>query len=203
MTRSVRRELRLPLPVRPQRPRVGRRRTARGPRLGRAPSCRSRSTRCTSKRASLRSGSATPPSGAPACSRCCGASRCATRSPTSSSTAHVAAFAARHDHGAKIAKSDVLARDRDLGRARRRRRRGRGRDAAGRSKTLAAEHTEAVKRYAMFGVPTFIVGERAAFVRFMDRDRPTTSTACSTCSSRPTSTSSSTRASPGRPVEAR
>ena len=36
--------------------------------------------------------------------------------------------------------------------------------------TLAAEHTEAVKNYAMFGVPTFVVGERAAFVRLMERD---------------------------------
>ena len=36
--------------------------------------------------------------------------------------------------------------------------------------TLAAEHTEAVKKYAMFSVPTFVVGERAAFA--IDGARP-------------------------------
>ena len=36
-------------------------------------------------------------------------------------------------------------------------------------KVLAEEHTEADKRWHVFGVPTFIVGERAAFVRVMDR----------------------------------
>ena len=44
--------------------------------------------------------------------------------------------------------------------------------AAARSPTLAAEHTEAVKQWAMFGVPTFVVGDRAVFVRLMERDRP-------------------------------
>jgi len=38
--------------------------------------------------------------------------------------------------------------------------------------TLALEHTEAVKRHSVFGVPTFIVGERAVFVRLMDRANP-------------------------------
>jgi 2-hydroxychromene-2-carboxylate isomerase len=36
-------------------------------------------------------------------------------------------------------------------------------------KTLAAEHTECVEQYGVFGVPTFIEDEQAAFVRFMDR----------------------------------
>jgi predicted DsbA family dithiol-disulfide isomerase len=83
---------------------------------------------------------------------------------------HLAAFAARHDHGKKLGHEDVL------------------RDAAawvgldsdavseevwsGRPlKTLAAEHGEAVEHWAVFGVPTFIEGDRAAFVRFMDRGR--------------------------------
>lgn len=39
-------------------------------------------------------------------------------------------------------------------------------------KVLIAEHTEAVDRWAVFGVPTFIEGEHAAFVRFMDRGNP-------------------------------
>jgi protein-disulfide isomerase-like protein with CxxC motif len=81
---------------------------------------------------------------------------------------HMAAFKARHEEGAKIAKVEVLAEiatsvgleadavaaevasDRPL-------------------KVLAEEHTEADRRWHVFGVPTFIVGERAAFVRLMDR----------------------------------
>ena len=34
---------------------------------------------------------------------------------------------------------------------------------------LAREHTELVKRWAVFGVPTFVVEEEAVFVRFMER----------------------------------
>ena len=40
-------------------------------------------------------------------------------------------------------------------------------------KVLADEHTEADQRWKVFGVPTFIVDERAAFVRVMDRNNPT------------------------------
>jgi len=84
---------------------------------------------------------------------------------------HVAAFAARHEEGRKIAKADVLA---DVASSA-------GLDpaavaaevATGRPlKVLAEEHTEAVKRWGIFGVPTFVVGERAAFVRLMDRANP-------------------------------
>jgi 2-hydroxychromene-2-carboxylate isomerase len=39
-------------------------------------------------------------------------------------------------------------------------------------KVLADEHTEASRRWHVFGVPTFIVGERAVFVRVMDRKNP-------------------------------
>jgi hypothetical protein len=81
---------------------------------------------------------------------------------------HVAAFAARHDEGRQIAKADVLA---DVARSV-----GLDADAvaaevaSGRPlKVLAEEHTEADRRWHVFGVPTFIVGERAAFVRLMDR----------------------------------
>jgi hypothetical protein len=85
---------------------------------------------------------------------------------------HIAAFTARHVEGAKIAKVDVLREiaasvglDTDAVAAE---------VASGRPlKVLAEEHTEAVKRWNVFGVPTFIVGERAAFVRVMDRDNPT------------------------------
>lgn len=81
---------------------------------------------------------------------------------------HVAAFRARHDDGRKIAEEAVL---RDVAA-------GVGLDpdavaeevASGRPrKALEAEHTEAVDRYAVFGVPTIIEGDEAAFVRMMER----------------------------------
>jgi DSBA-like thioredoxin domain len=83
---------------------------------------------------------------------------------------HLAMFAARFDDGRKIGKEDVV---RDVAATA-------GVDvdavadevASGRPlKTLAAEHTEAVDRWAMFGVPTFCEGDQAVFVRFMERDR--------------------------------
>ena len=84
---------------------------------------------------------------------------------------HAAAFAARHEEGQKIAKVEVLAEiatkvglDPDAVAAE---------VATGRPlKVLAEEHTEAVKRHAMFGVPTFVIGDQAVFVRFMDRKNP-------------------------------
>lgn len=84
---------------------------------------------------------------------------------------HLAAFTARHDEGAKIAKDEVLA---EIAASV-------GLDpaavaaevATGRPlKVLAQSHTDAVKNLAVFGVPTFIVGDRAVFVRLMDRDNP-------------------------------
>jgi hypothetical protein len=81
---------------------------------------------------------------------------------------HLAVFRARHEDGAKIAKEEVLA---EIATAV-------GLDPAaitaevssGRPlKTLAQSHTEAVKNHNVFGVPTFIVGDEAAFVRLMDR----------------------------------
>jgi hypothetical protein len=91
--------------------------------------------------------------------------------PDSFNAWHVAAFAARHDEGRQIAKPEVLREiatsvelDVDAVEAE---------VASGRPlEKLAQEHTEAVKRHAMFGVPTFVVGDRAVFVRFMDRKNP-------------------------------
>ena len=84
---------------------------------------------------------------------------------------HVAAFAARHDEGQKIAHESVL---RDVAA-----KVGLDADAvaaevaSGRPlKSLADEHNEAVSRWAVFGVPTFVVDDRAVFVRVMERDRP-------------------------------
>lgn len=82
--------------------------------------------------------------------------------------AHLELFAARHEHGGKLADPAVL------------------RDAVARAgldpddverlarlpetlATLAREHTEMVDGHAVFGVPTFVEGDQAVFVRFMDR----------------------------------
>lgn len=84
--------------------------------------------------------------------------------------AHLALFAARHDHGLKLDDEAVL---RDAVASA-----GLDPDAvaeeahSGRPlKTLATEHTEAVERWSVFGVPTYIEGEEAVFVRFMERGR--------------------------------
>jgi hypothetical protein len=83
---------------------------------------------------------------------------------------HVELFAARHDHAQKLGHESVI---RDVAAKV-------GLDvdavatevASGRPlQTLADEHTEAVKRWDVFGVPTFIEGDTAVFVRFMDRNR--------------------------------
>jgi predicted DsbA family dithiol-disulfide isomerase len=84
--------------------------------------------------------------------------------------AHVALFAARHDQGKKLEQDDVL----------REAVASAGLDAeavaeeawSGRPlKTLATEHTEAVERWGVFGVPTYLEGETGAFIRFMERGR--------------------------------
>lgn len=82
---------------------------------------------------------------------------------------HLALFAARHDHGRKIDDAGVL-HDAIA---------GAGGDpaaladevASGRPlKTLEAEHIEGVERWGVWGVPTFIEGDDAAFVRLMQRE---------------------------------
>jgi hypothetical protein len=85
--------------------------------------------------------------------------------------AHLALFSARHDHGEKLADEDVLRKavtsvglDAEAVAAE---------VASGRPRQrLATEHTDAVKRWGMFGVPTFCIGDRAVFVRLMERDVP-------------------------------
>jgi predicted DsbA family dithiol-disulfide isomerase len=81
---------------------------------------------------------------------------------------HHALFAARHDGGRDIREVDVL---RDVLAAN-------GVDAdsvfaeieSGRPlATFRAEHEEAVAGHKVFGVPTFIAGDEAVFVRLMDR----------------------------------
>jgi hypothetical protein len=81
---------------------------------------------------------------------------------------HVAAFRARHDEGKKIAEEAVLRQVAESV--------GLDADAvaeevaSGRPlKALEAEHTEAVDKYAVFGVPTIVEGDEAVFVRLMER----------------------------------
>jgi hypothetical protein len=90
------------------------------------------------------------------------------RFPEQFADAHLELFAARHDHGRKLADETVL-RD-AVARA------GLDPDAVAAAAqrpetlaTLAREHTEMVDRYEVFGVPTFVEGDEAAFVRFMQR----------------------------------
>jgi 2-hydroxychromene-2-carboxylate isomerase len=82
--------------------------------------------------------------------------------------AHLELFAARHVHAGKLDDEAVLREavtragldpDAVADAAR----------AAETMKTLATEHTEMVDEHAVFGVPTFIEGEEAVFVRFMER----------------------------------
>jgi hypothetical protein len=81
---------------------------------------------------------------------------------------HDALFAARHDHGHDIKDPAVL--HEVLG--------GAGLDAdtvlqqardGQAPKTLQSEHEAAVADHAVWGVPTFLAGGRAVFVRVMDR----------------------------------
>jgi predicted DsbA family dithiol-disulfide isomerase len=84
--------------------------------------------------------------------------------------AHLALFAARHEKGLKLDDESVL-RDAvsdaglDPDAVAEEARSGRP------LKTLAVEHTEAVDRWSVFGVPTYIEGDEAVFVRFMERGR--------------------------------
>jgi hypothetical protein len=84
--------------------------------------------------------------------------------------AHVALFAARHDHGRKLDDEAVL---RDVIASV-----GLDADAvadeawSGRPlKTLMTEHLQAAGEWDVFGVPTFVEHDDAVFVRFMDRGR--------------------------------
>lgn len=82
--------------------------------------------------------------------------------------AHVALFGARHDQGGDVGDEAVIRAALEPT--------GVDVDAAGDvvasgapAKTLASEHTEAVDRWRVFGVPTFIADDVATFIRFMRR----------------------------------
>lgn len=84
--------------------------------------------------------------------------------------AHLALFAARHDHGKQLGHEDVVREaiasvglDVDAVAAEA--------FSGGPLETLAAEHEEMVREHAVFGVPTFVEGDEAVFIRFMERGR--------------------------------
>ncbi|MGH8910983.1 MAG: DsbA family protein [Acidimicrobiia bacterium] len=88
--------------------------------------------------------------------------------PNNFPAAHAALFAARHDAGRDISDESVI----------RSALHGVGVDvdaiadvvaSGGPAKTLAREHSEAVERWGVFGVPTFIADDVATFIRFMER----------------------------------
>ena len=84
---------------------------------------------------------------------------------------HGAVFSARHDEGADLNDPDVLGAIAS----------GVGLDVDAIEnmidsglpmKVLRDEHTRLAEEYAVFGVPTFIAGGEAVFVRLMERHRP-------------------------------
>lgn len=81
---------------------------------------------------------------------------------------HLALFTARHEHGLNLKDPQAVARVVDAAG-------GDGQAALAEVATgrplsiLAEEHQRLVKDHDVFGVPTFIVGDHAAFVRLMDR----------------------------------
>ena len=133
-------------------------------------SCRSRSTRSTSRRASPRCGSASRASGARGVLALLYGIAVRDAFPDQFVDAHLALFAARHDKGLKLGHEDVL-RDAVT---------SAGLDAdavaaevwSGRPlKTLAAEHTEAVDEVGCVGRPDVHRGRRGG-VRALHGARP-------------------------------
>ncbi len=81
---------------------------------------------------------------------------------------HISLYRARFDDGQKFNEEEVLrevATKAGLDAEAVAAEVGSGRPA----KTLEAEHSDAVERYAAFGVPTIVDGEEAVFVRLMER----------------------------------
>ena len=90
------------------------------------------------------------------------------RMPDQFLDAHLALFAVRHDEGLDLRQTDVVRSALDRA----------GIDsgtvlteieAGWPLAQLRKEHTEAAERHAVWGVPTFIAGDEAAFVRLMTR----------------------------------
>jgi hypothetical protein len=90
------------------------------------------------------------------------------RQPEEFPTVHRALFAARHDQGLDLRDRDVVSKVLDVSGA------DAGAvlseiDAGWPLEVLKAEHTDTAGRLSVFGVPTFIKGDRAVFIRLLDR----------------------------------
>jgi DSBA-like thioredoxin domain len=101
------------------------------------------------------------------------------RMPEQFLAAHVALFAARHDQGLDTRKREVLAQvlsgvgvDADAVFAEI--------DSGWPLKTFQEEHETSAAQYQVFGVPTFILDDQAAFVRVMTRPEGDTALATRT-----------------------
>jgi predicted DsbA family dithiol-disulfide isomerase len=90
------------------------------------------------------------------------------RNPEQFNAVHFALFAARHDHALDLRERDVLQKVLDDAGADGARVLSEL-DAGWPLDVLKAEHTEAVEERQVFGVPTFLSGDNAVFVRLMNR----------------------------------
>jgi protein-disulfide isomerase-like protein with CxxC motif len=81
---------------------------------------------------------------------------------------HRALFAARHDEGSDLRDREVVSKALEAGGAKADEVLAEV-DAGWPRVEVRKAHEEAAERFGVFGVPTFIVGEHAAFVRLMDR----------------------------------
>jgi hypothetical protein len=92
------------------------------------------------------------------------------RYPEQFGAAHLALFTARHDEGLDLRIPDVVSDVLERAGVP-------GADVLAEVKsrdpleTIRRAHTEAVSKWDVFGVPTFIVDDRAVFVRLMSRNR--------------------------------
>ena len=88
--------------------------------------------------------------------------------PEQFNDAHVALFSARHDHGQDISDPAVI-REAVASAGLDTKQISEVVASGAPAKTLAHEHTEAVERWHVFGVPTIIHDDVATFVRLMNR----------------------------------